>query len=54
MVTILRVVRPFGGYVAGEVISDAASVHEVLNGAHKHDVVRVAAPGAVAEKSKEA
>jgi len=54
MATVLRVVRPFGGRKVGDVIDDPAGVREALGGAHKNDVVRVAAPEPAAAKSKEA
>lgn len=44
----LVVVRPFGRYARGDVISDSAQIATVLAGEHARYVVRVAArvPGA--------
>lgn len=45
------VVRPFGGYLAGAVVSDANAMLAIQQGEHAHNVVRTvaAAVGAVAQ-----
>lgn len=42
--THLIVVRPFGPYLVGDVVSDPASVSEVLASEHVEHVVRVDPP----------
>jgi hypothetical protein len=44
MDSLLVVVRPFGRYVTGEEIKDAADLAAVLAGDHAGDVVRVRVP----------
>ena len=41
MKSALIVVRPFGAYAIGDVITDATMTGELLAGEHAHDVVRV-------------
>ncbi len=41
----LVVVRPFGTYVKGAVITDAATITKILAGENRHYVVRVAVKG---------
>jgi hypothetical protein len=41
MTPILVVVRPFGSYQRGDVISDQAEIEHVLASEHVGDVVRV-------------
>jgi hypothetical protein len=38
----LIVIRPFGQFVRGDVISDPASISQILNGQHARFVIRVA------------
>jgi hypothetical protein len=38
----LVVVRAFGAYAKGQVVTDAALISEILGGANAHCVVRVA------------
>ncbi len=53
MKRVLLVVRPFGPYAIGDLVSGAKEVREILMGAHAHDVVRVVAPMAVTDKPEE-
>jgi hypothetical protein len=39
----LVVVKPFGGFVRGDIVSDPTRVAEILNSEHVRFVVRVAA-----------
>lgn len=48
MKTNLVVVRPFGAYAKGDVISDAATIAELLAGENSHSVVRVVSQDVVA------
>ena len=41
----LVVVRPFGAYMKGAVITDATTITQILAGENKHYVVRVAVKG---------
>ncbi len=41
MKSALIVVRPFGAYAIGDVVTDATRTDELLAGEHAHDVVRV-------------
>ncbi len=50
---VLLVVRPFGPYAVGDVVGDAKDISKILTGAHAHDVIRVAAPVAAADKREE-
>ena len=50
---LLLVVRPFGPYAIGDVISDAKDIHKIQSGAHAHDVVRIVAPMAASDKREE-
>jgi len=42
----LVVLRPFGGFKRGDVITDSATISRILAGAEKNFVVRVSAKGA--------
>ena len=42
----LVVVRPFGGFSRGDIITDAARISQILMSEHAHAVVRVGAPTA--------
>ncbi len=53
MKRVLLVVRPFGPYAIGDLISEARDIRRVLTGAHAHDVIRVAAPMAATDKREE-
>ncbi len=50
---VLLVVSPFGAYGVGDLIAGAKEMRAVLAGAHAQDVLRVAAPIAVADKREE-
>ena len=50
---VLLVVRPFGPYAVGDLIGEAKDIRKTLSGAHAHDVIRVAAPIATADKREE-
>ena len=53
MKRVLLVVRPFGSYAVGDLISEAKEMRRVLTGAHAHDVIRVVAPMATTDKREE-
>ncbi len=40
----LVVVRPFGGLVRGDIVTDVLRIAEILGSEHAHDVVRVVMP----------
>ena len=53
MKRVLLVVRPFGPYAIGDLVSEPREVRKILTGAHAHDVVRVVAPMAATDKREE-
>ncbi|MEJ0016755.1 MAG: hypothetical protein WDN25_09325 [Acetobacteraceae bacterium] len=44
MDTHLVVVRPFGGLIRGDIVTDAVRITEILNSEHAYSVVRVVTP----------
>ncbi len=44
--TVLAVVRPFGRYAKGELITDAETMQAVMAGGNADKVVRTTVPGA--------
>jgi hypothetical protein len=50
---ILLVVRPFDGHAIGDVIAGPDAMN-AARGAHMHDLIRVASPGAEPKPAKEA
>ncbi len=51
MDTQLVVVRPFGGFARGAVVTDPAKIRAILAGEHALNVVRVLGPSAARPQS---
>ena len=50
---VLLVVRPFGPYAVGDLISGADEMRAILTGAHAHDVIQAVAPMAATDEREE-
>ena len=53
MKSSLVVVKQFGQRLVGDLISGSSTIASILEGYHKHNVVRVAAPPVTSDKAKE-